>query len=349
MNLLTIKPSEKMDRLPYFGVSVLTIFLGLLTDAIISAGTNRYGEISQGAALVALVIIAVTLWIGIVASIQRLHALGKSGWWVLLSLIPIINLGLGIYLLFWPSIEPPTTTDQILKTLNTETQQTCSSKTVPQLKAEKINNVLGVEGGANSKIEKQKNIQQLDIKIKQQTTNTEPVLQAEDNNESAKSILIGFGICVGLIALICFSYKSQNSRETQPTKFAPWELEYHAADDQKSRAYSEKSPKFYSQESHPLLKRRERFIHNVNWNLNKINSRSFKFWAYEFENGVRVEAVIESPWKPSSEDIVFYRKNMCDILIKREPYPVIVDLIFHDRSGVTYGEELVWNDCKKLR
>lgn len=357
MNLLSIKTSEKLDRLPYLGISVLTIFLGLLTDAIISAGTNRYGEISHGSAIIALVIIFVTLWIGIVASIQRLHALGQSGWWVLLSFIPIVNIGLGIYLLFWPSIKPLSTTESISTSPNTRIQQTISSEVKPKTPTKTIGVASETEEKINSNTaEEKEDIQPLNLKVKEQSADAQTLLETkidEQFKDNVKSVAIGFGVCIVVIALICFSYASKNSRETQPLKFRPWEIEYLAADGQKSRAYSEATPKFYSMETHPLLKRREWFIHDVNWNLNKINSRAFKFWAYEFENGVRVEAVIESPGKPTSEDIVFYRKNMCDILIKREPYPVIVDLIFHDKklsgTGVTYGEELVWNDCKKLR
>lgn len=36
----------------------------------------------------------------LIAGVGRLHDMGKSGWWLLLSLIPLINFGLGLYLLF---------------------------------------------------------------------------------------------------------------------------------------------------------------------------------------------------------------------------------------------------------
>lgn len=36
----------------------------------------------------------------IVAAVGRLHDTGNSGWWAVLAIVPFINLGLGIYLLF---------------------------------------------------------------------------------------------------------------------------------------------------------------------------------------------------------------------------------------------------------
>lgn len=40
-------------------------------------------------------------------NIKRLHDLDKSGWFLLLNLIPIVNWGLSIYLLFFKGTEGP--------------------------------------------------------------------------------------------------------------------------------------------------------------------------------------------------------------------------------------------------
>ena len=47
--------------------------------------------------------ILIATWVGsYMISIRRLHDLNKSGWWVLLYLIPYVNLIFGLYLLFAP-------------------------------------------------------------------------------------------------------------------------------------------------------------------------------------------------------------------------------------------------------
>ena len=63
---------------------VIGLVLGVL-GAII--GTNLFGEIYSLAVLVP----TVAVWV------RRMHDIGKSGWWVLLCLVPLVNLYL-IYL-----------------------------------------------------------------------------------------------------------------------------------------------------------------------------------------------------------------------------------------------------------
>lgn len=54
-----------------------------------------------GMAVLALTYIAaIVLSIGF--GVRRLHDLDKSGWWLLLMIVPLVNLGLAIYLLFFP-------------------------------------------------------------------------------------------------------------------------------------------------------------------------------------------------------------------------------------------------------
>jgi uncharacterized membrane protein YhaH (DUF805 family) len=53
-----------------------------------------------------LLLVLTSLWflvsipIGLGAAVQRLHDLNKSGWWLLLGLVPIANLYLAIIMLF---------------------------------------------------------------------------------------------------------------------------------------------------------------------------------------------------------------------------------------------------------
>jgi uncharacterized membrane protein YhaH (DUF805 family) len=41
--------------------------------------------------LVALVIVVAAVWIGLAVGIKRFHDRGKSGWWVLIALVPVVG------------------------------------------------------------------------------------------------------------------------------------------------------------------------------------------------------------------------------------------------------------------
>lgn len=57
--------------------------------------------------LLKLTFILILFWGMICLSTKRLHDLNKSGWLVLLGFIPIVNLGLLVYLLFFPGTKGP--------------------------------------------------------------------------------------------------------------------------------------------------------------------------------------------------------------------------------------------------
>ena len=54
---------------------------------------------------IALVLILVGIYTVIVAYIRRWHDLGKSGWFTLLILVPIVNVVMFLYLLFAPGVK----------------------------------------------------------------------------------------------------------------------------------------------------------------------------------------------------------------------------------------------------
>lgn len=64
------------------------------------------GSPESGAALAQLVTLPIT-WVSICAGIRRLHDMGKSGWTMLCVLIPIVNIGLLLFLLFNGGEERP--------------------------------------------------------------------------------------------------------------------------------------------------------------------------------------------------------------------------------------------------
>lgn len=52
-----------------------------------------------------LIIIIPAIWFTFDNCVKRLHDLGKSGWWVWLLLVPIVNIVLFIYLAFFKGQE----------------------------------------------------------------------------------------------------------------------------------------------------------------------------------------------------------------------------------------------------
>lgn len=68
--------------------------------------SNMEGDtMSEGVAIFTLMIFIPSIWIMLAACVKRLHDLGKSGWMALLSLIPIINFIIGIYMAFFKGEE----------------------------------------------------------------------------------------------------------------------------------------------------------------------------------------------------------------------------------------------------
>ena len=68
--------------------------------------SNMEGDtMSEGVAIFTLLILIPSIWIMLATCVKRLHDLGKSGWMALLSLIPIVNFIIGIYMAFFKGEE----------------------------------------------------------------------------------------------------------------------------------------------------------------------------------------------------------------------------------------------------
>lgn len=77
-----------------FGVA---FWLGMGTS-LISAETKSAGGFGFGM-LISIAAILGGIWFTIAQDVKRLHDVDKSGWFVLLLIIPVINFILGIYML----------------------------------------------------------------------------------------------------------------------------------------------------------------------------------------------------------------------------------------------------------
>lgn len=100
LSLNTARPeffsfSQRIGRiryLAYIGVAYLAMVPVLLLSQVL-------GDLAVIPVLLASLAYLV---FGISLGIRRLHDLDKSGWWLLLSFIPVINFFMAVYLVFFP-------------------------------------------------------------------------------------------------------------------------------------------------------------------------------------------------------------------------------------------------------
>lgn len=77
---------------------------GGFTDQL--SGTDFDYVPTEGIVLVVAIYAMIILW-GLSLAIRRLHDMNRSGWLSLLMLVPIINIGLGVWLLLAPGTKGP--------------------------------------------------------------------------------------------------------------------------------------------------------------------------------------------------------------------------------------------------
>ncbi len=108
-------PVGRIRRLPYFLYGLLIGVISVLPQIALSVMTGQQDVADPellGAPGVVLSILAfifalIALYGGIILGIKRLHDLDKSGWFLLIFLIPIVGLLLALYLLFFPGTPGP--------------------------------------------------------------------------------------------------------------------------------------------------------------------------------------------------------------------------------------------------
>lgn len=101
---------QRLGRVRYLAYSALSsIALGVLLmlmvgmDALALSGTGELGAGMPVFSILAIVLYYVaSVVIGVILGVRRLHDLDKSGWFWLLFLVPIVNIGMAIYVLFFP-------------------------------------------------------------------------------------------------------------------------------------------------------------------------------------------------------------------------------------------------------
>ncbi|MDH3387372.1 MAG: DUF805 domain-containing protein [Gammaproteobacteria bacterium] len=100
----------RMRYLAYgFGISFLLVALVSFLTAMAGAMGAGMGDSSMGIVgiiLIGLIYIAVIV-LSVAFAKRRFNDLNRSGWWLLLFLIPVVNLIVSIYLVFFPGTEGP--------------------------------------------------------------------------------------------------------------------------------------------------------------------------------------------------------------------------------------------------
>ena len=125
INLLSAQ--GRLGRVRYIGYSV---GIGLLVNVIallmggLASFLDRDGDAISGLIGVVIIILGVAaLAISILLMIQRLHDFDASGWWTVLTVVPLANVALYLVLLIMPGAQgpnrfgkppPPNTTGVIL-------------------------------------------------------------------------------------------------------------------------------------------------------------------------------------------------------------------------------------------
>lgn len=92
-------PSCRIGRLRYFAHGFLMSLLWyalLIPGALLMMVSTTVGVIAIGIAYIAGIVLFCILMI------QRLHDLDRSGWWLLLFFVPLANIALAFYIMFWP-------------------------------------------------------------------------------------------------------------------------------------------------------------------------------------------------------------------------------------------------------
>ncbi len=79
--------------LVHVGVSVAaTVLLAVaFVSSVLSAGVEGAGPVLSTTTIVVAPLFIPLVWIGLAASVKRWHDCGKSGWWMLVTFVPVVG------------------------------------------------------------------------------------------------------------------------------------------------------------------------------------------------------------------------------------------------------------------
>ena len=89
----------RASRSEYWWFNLFNLIINIVTDVIDSS--LGMGMIAYGVGYAGFIALLSLLLPSISDSVRRLHDLGKSGWWLLIAIIPIVNfIGIFVILVF---------------------------------------------------------------------------------------------------------------------------------------------------------------------------------------------------------------------------------------------------------
>lgn len=102
----------RMRRGKYWACSIgawLAVMLTMVIIGVVIESVGRGHESIAGPifAVFSFLLFLPWCWSSFALQVKRLHDRGKSGWWMLLGLVPIVNLWVVIEVGFWPGTPGP--------------------------------------------------------------------------------------------------------------------------------------------------------------------------------------------------------------------------------------------------
>lgn len=101
---LLFSPSGRVNRAKFWlGIIIQLVLVGVVMGVVFSSmggvptegaenvDANALEHMSTGVLVVSGLLYIVLFWIGICLGIKRYHDRGKSGWWILIMLVPVIG------------------------------------------------------------------------------------------------------------------------------------------------------------------------------------------------------------------------------------------------------------------
>ena len=93
----------RLRRVRYLGqvalVSLIMYAIAIPAGLLMATGSSIALAVSG---IVLFVVYVAAIWSSFALMIQRLHDLNRSGWFLLLILVPLVNFAFFIYMIFWP-------------------------------------------------------------------------------------------------------------------------------------------------------------------------------------------------------------------------------------------------------
>jgi uncharacterized membrane protein YhaH (DUF805 family) len=101
--------SGRLGRVRYIVYSgVLNLLMWVVMGILIGGALMISGSMTSILVITTLVLTyAVAIFLGVILGRRRLHDLDKSGWLLCLMLVPLVNIGIYLWMLFGPGTEGP--------------------------------------------------------------------------------------------------------------------------------------------------------------------------------------------------------------------------------------------------